>query len=324
MVRLLYLTCALAVLVPASLHAQVREDRRSPEQIADSMTIARTTRSIVKGAHSDSARAALLYEWVARNLVYDVDGFLRGRLSDGKPEDVFRKRKAVCGGFVALYQRMAQEAGLEAVPILGYAKGFTYRPGVSTGKPNHSWLAVRIDGRWRLVDPTWAAGFVNGRTFQPAFTWDYFLVDPNTLILSHFPEESEWQLLPQTVSRKDFERLPLVPRTVVKAGFDPILVRTIALRQKIRTFPHVAAREDFRIIQAPLSGVLPKASKLAIDIAWPRGSEVALVIDGAWRKLERAGDRFRGEAIVGESEVFLVGRTGPSQQFETLLQYQVR
>src|SRR5690606_9728125 len=144
---------------------EAAEDRRPPAQIADSIEIARLARTLTGGVSTDSARAARLYEWVARNLSYDVDGFLRGRLSDGKPEAVFRMRKAVCGGYVALYERLAREAGLHVVPILGYAKGFTYRPGASTRKPNHSWLAVGIDGEWRLVDPTWASGFINGRAF---------------------------------------------------------------------------------------------------------------------------------------------------------------
>jgi transglutaminase/protease-like cytokinesis protein 3 len=57
-------------------------------------------------------------------------------------------------GFVAIYERLAREAALTVKPFHVYAKGFDYVDGQSTKKNNHAWLAVRVDGRWGLVDPT--------------------------------------------------------------------------------------------------------------------------------------------------------------------------
>lgn len=323
MIRSVCFLLALGLLAPLTASAQSAEDRRPPAQIADSIEIARLAHELTDGVKTDSARAARLYEWVARNLTYDVDGFLRGRLSDGKAETVFRKRKAVCGGYVALYERLAREAGLVVMPILGYAKGFTYRPGASTKKPNHSWLAVSIDGEWRFVDPTWASGFINGRAFEPRFNWDYFLIDPQELILSHFPEESEWQLLDRPMSRREFERMPLVPRHIVNAGFDATTIRALAAKG-VRTFPSVTSRRDVRIVAAPLSGTLSRAAHVNVDIQWAAGDDVALVSGGIWRHLERVGDHFRGETVAAETHVALVGKPRGSEKFETLLYYQVQ
>lgn len=323
MLRFFAFIVALGAGAPAIAHAQ-KSQPRSAEEIADSTAIAKLSRTLTNGASTDSARAARLYEWVARNISYDVKGFLAGRIGDGAAEDVYRKRLAVCAGYVALFERLAREAGLETMPILGYAKGFTYRDGVSTKTPNHSWLALRVSGQWRLVDPTWASGHVDGSKFVPRFTWDYFLVDPNALILSHFPEENEWQLLKKPLRRSDFQRMPLVPRTVVNAGFDPAMIRTIALADGLRSFPRVGPRENVRIIHAPLNGTLPRESRVSIDVNWPGGADVAVVSGGVWRHLAREGDRFRGEAIAAENSVLLVGRSDKSKEFETLLQYDVR
>ena len=323
MSRLWYVILLAGTLTANAAQAQVRA--RTAQQLADSTQIAALARTLTQKAPSDSARAARIYEWGARNLSYDVNGFLAGRLGDGNAESVFRKRVAVCGGYVALFQRLAHEAGLEAVPILGYAKGFTYRPGASTKDANHSWIALRIDGRWRLADPTWASGYVvNGRTFERHFSWDYFLADPNELILSHFPEEDDWQLLPRPVRRKDFERLPLVPRTLVAAGFDAAMIRATALANNVRTFPLVGTRRDVRIITAPLNGTLPRASRVAVDIVWPGAADVALVSGGVWRRLTRDGDRFRGETVAADKDVALVGRSASGKEFETVLHYQVQ
>lgn len=322
--RRFFAIIALFAVAPAAVQAQAAEDRRSGQRIADSAEIARLARTLTRGAATDSARAAQIYEWVARNLAYDVRGFLQGRLADGSAENVFRKRVAVCGGYVALFQRLAREAGLQAEPILGYAKGFTYRAGASSKRANHSWLAVRIGGRWRLVDPTWGSGFVNRGRFERRFTWDYFLVDPAELILSHYPEDSDWQLLPKQVRRSEFERLPMVPRTLMDVGFDPATILATALSTRLRSFPLVGPRSGVRVISAPLTGTVPRAATVAVDVLWPGAADVALVSGGVWRHLERDGDRFRGEVIASESAVSLVGRSASNQAFETLLQYEVQ
>lgn len=321
--RLFVLVCALFALVPGTASTQTAPIRPA-SQIADSIEIASLARSLAYDATTDSARAAALYEWIARNLVYDVNGFLAGRLADGPPESVYRRRVAVCGGYVALFERLAREVGLTAEPILGYAKGFNYTYGASTRRPNHAWLAVRVDGRWRLVDPTWGSGFVAAGKFEPHFTWDYFLVNADELALSHYPEETRWQLLPRPLRRSEFERMPAVPHTLVKAGFEPTAIRAMALTTGLRDFPLVGTQSDVRIISAPLTGTLARASRVSVDIHWPGAADVALVSGGVWTHLVREGDRFRGEIAALESAVSLVGRSGSDKQFETLLHYAVQ
>jgi hypothetical protein len=322
--RFFVFAVAAVVASPVSARAQDRADRRSAGQVADSVEIAQLARTLTRDVSGDSARAARLYEWVARNLAYDVKGFLSGRLSDGTPEKVYRRRVAVCGGYVALFQRLAREAGLHAEPIYGYAKGFTYRSGASSKRPNHAWLALRVNDRWRLVDPTWGSGFVNNGRFEPRFTWDYFMVDASELILSHFPEDARWQLLPKQVRRAEFERLPMVPRTLIDVGFDPTVILVTALSGRLRNFPLVGPRQGVRIIAAPLAGTLPRAASVSFDLVWPGATDVALVSGGVWRRLARDGDRFRGEVVAAESVVSLVGRTDGKKPFETLLQYEVQ
>lgn len=323
MPRLFVFVCALCALLPGTASSQTAPVR-SAVQIADSLEIASLARSLTYGVATDSARAAVLYEWVARNLAYDVNGFLAGRLADGPPESVYRRRVAVCGGYVVLFERLAREAGLTAEPVLGYAKGFDYTYGVSTRRPNHAWLAVRINGSWQLIDPTWGSGFVVNGKFEARFTWDYFLINADELALSHFPKENKWQLLSRPMRRSEFERMPAVPHTIVKAGFEPTVIRATALTSDLRDFPLVGTQSDVRILSAPLSGTLARASRVSVDILWPGAADVALVSGGVWTHLRREGDRFRGEAAASESAVSLVGRSGSGKQFETLLHYLVQ
>jgi hypothetical protein len=320
--RLPLLVFALAV-VPSGLAAQDDVDRRTPRQIADSIEVAGFARTLTGAARTDSARAAVLYEWVAQNVRYDAAQFFRGGKGYETAEDVFRHRIALCGGFVALYHRMAREIGLQTTPISGYAKGVDYVFGRSTRKSNHAWVALHLDGAWKLVDPTWGAGVINGRAFEPRFTWDFFLVSPDQLILSHFPEEDEWQLLQRPLPRTDFERMRAVPSSLFRVGFDPTAIRATALRPGVKDFPLAAPKgPHVRVVQAPIAGTLAAAEAVRVEIVWPGATEMALVTNGEWTKLTRAGDTFRGEVRAAGSSVSLVGRTGAAP-YETLLHYRV-
>jgi hypothetical protein len=318
----LVLTFAAASARPVSAQATAPLDA---EQQADSVAIAALAHRLAAHASTDSAKAAALYEWLARNVGYDVPRYLAGDIAAQPPEQVYRTRVAVCSGYAALYQRLAAEIGLGAEIIYGYAKGFDYASGQSTSRTNHAWLAVSVAGEWRLVDPTWGAGAVHDGAFVPAFSWDYFLVDPNALVLSHFPKESRWQLLRQPMRRREFERLPAVPRTLLGIGFSPDEIREAARRDNVRDFPLVGEpAPGLRVLQAPLTGTLPAASPVAVEIVWPDAVEVAFVAGDRYTRLVREGDRFRGATSTGSTPLFVVGRTDPAAGYRTLLLYQVR
>jgi hypothetical protein len=279
----------------------------------------------VRDHAGDSARAAALYEWVARNIRYDAKEFFRGGKTVERAEDVYRKRVALCGGYVAIYERLAREIGLTAIPITGYAKGVDYRFGKSTKKPNHAWLAMNIGGRWRLIDPTWGSGVINGRKFEPRFTWEFFLVAPDELILSHFPEDAEWQLRGTALDRRDFERMHAVPRTLFGIGFSADDILATALQPGVKDFPLIGTPGNHvRIVRAPIAGTLLAASPISVEVIWPGASDVALVTNGEWTKLSRSGDRFSGNVAPAGSSVSLVGRSGSGPTpYETLLHYRV-
>lgn len=320
----LAMLAVLAILVAVPVEAQPRADRRDAGQIADSLAMVTLAQSLTTTARSDSARAASIYEWVARNVVWDVRTYLSGAAVHETAEDVYRRRVALCGGYVALYARLAREVGLEVQPIEGYAKGFDYRHGQGTGTPNHAWLAVRVGGTWRLVDPTWGSGHVVDDRFVPQFSWAYFFVPADELILSHYPEKSHWQLVAQPLRRRDFERMPVVPRELFALGFAPAAVRATALTRGVRDFPLIGRPgEEVQVLRAPIAGTIASNSLVELDLIWPGAAEVVMVSGDAWTQLTRSGDRFRGAAPAGSSAVYVVGRTPSESSYSTLLHYKV-
>jgi Transglutaminase-like superfamily len=311
------------MLRPSAAAAQ-KAEQIIPNTIADSLELVAFARHLTDGASTDSARAAAIYEWIARNIVYDLESYRQGIDGHIDPVAVYRHRIAVCRGFVALYRRLASEVGLSTEVVRGYAKGFDYVFGTPTKRPNHAWLAIRINGRWRLVDPTWGSGIVVGDHFQPAFSWDYFLIDPEVLLLSHLPLESDWQLVPRELRRAEFERIPAVPSILLKVGFAPDAIRTLTLRSGVRDFPTVGVPSpSMRVVYAPLSGTIRRSASVAVQIAWPDASDIAVVSGGVWTPLARAGDIFHGEVVATGGPLYVVGRTGNAEPYQTLLLYRV-
>jgi hypothetical protein len=210
------------------------------------------------------------------------------------------------------------------VPVSGYAKGFDYVYGKRTKKANHAWLAVRLRGTWRLVDPTWGAGIIVDGRFQRQFTWDYFLIDPDVLLLSHFPDEPSWQLVERPLRRADFERLPAVPHTLMEVGFTADAIRASALASRNATFPSVGLpAPDVRVVHAPLTGTIARSSTVPVQVAWPGAVDVAVVSGDVWTPLARAGDIFHGHAVAEGGTLYVVGRTSRGEPYHTILLYQV-
>ena len=165
---------------------------------------------------SDEEKARAIFRWITQNIEYDVEALLAGGPMSGNAEDALRTRRGVCEGYAGLFMELAKASGIKAVKINGFAKGYGYSPGQQLGKvPNHAWNAVSIEGRWRLIDCTWGAGYIgNDRKFHRAFDPHFFFTPPREFIYDHFPEMEDWQLLDHPMSRGDYEK-----RVYVKPGF---------------------------------------------------------------------------------------------------------
>ena len=166
--------------------------------------------------HSDEEKARVIFRWITQNIEYDVDALLSGNPMRGNAEDALRTRRGVCEGYAGLFMELARASGIKTAKVSGFAKGYGYSPGEPLGNvPNHSWNAVSINGRWRLIDCTWGAGYIgNDRKFHHAFDPHFFFTPPREFIYDHLPEKEDWQLLDHPRSRAEYER-----EVYVKPGF---------------------------------------------------------------------------------------------------------
>jgi len=152
------------------------------------------------GCDNDAEIAYSAYCWIAKNIEYDVDKLdqtVRMSLIHGQlARAVLRKEEGVCEGYANLFTKLTKKMGIEnSVRING--TGINER---------HAWNGFKINEKWYLCDPTWAAGYLNENT---EFVFDYepwwFAVHPDTMITTHLPWLKKWQLIDNPLSDDDWE-----------------------------------------------------------------------------------------------------------------------
>jgi len=153
-------------------------------------------------------RVKALHDWVADRIAYDGPAYRAGNIpvEDGDADKVFARKLGVCAGYAQLLTALGKASGDEIAYVVGNVR--TEESPVD-GAP-HAWNAVKIDGLWYLIDPTFDAGYLEGSTFHKRYTSDYLFTPPDVFAVSHFPQDAAWQLQSKPISRGDFIRQPMM------------------------------------------------------------------------------------------------------------------
>jgi hypothetical protein len=169
--------------------------------------------SLTGGVADDALKVKILHDWLADQIDYDCGAYFSGAPISGDWTETLRRRKSVCYGYASALTRMCELAGIRAVTIQGYGRGYGYLNGTgdTPGQVNHAWNAVALRGAWHLLDVTWDAGHVEGRSYVKHYGTTYLFLEPQQFIYTHFPGEAPWQLLEKPFSAAEFSGLPYLP-----------------------------------------------------------------------------------------------------------------
>ncbi len=169
---------------------------------------------LVSFAKNDEEKARILFVYTTHVLRYDI----RRSGTDATASWSIKNGVGVCANYARLYTDLCRAAGLKCVYVSGYSRSSPmFIPFRRAKKNDHAWNAVRIDKKWYLVDATWADGGARvirdasgRRVLQSDFNEKYWLIDPEEMILNHYPDLPRWQLLESVVTLKQYrgEDLP--------------------------------------------------------------------------------------------------------------------
>jgi len=189
-----------------------KKERRTknPKQSETVVLTKKLAQSITKNANTDSEKVYAIYYWIATNISYDNELRLNTDLQkriyvseENIIKNALERRKALCGGFAFLFKDLCKNVGVSAEVVHGFTKNYSSKI-KDTKSPSHTWNAVKLNGRWELLDITWAVA--DGTPKNPDSFW--YLTNPSDFIYSHYPEDPTWILLPTAISLAEFRSHP--------------------------------------------------------------------------------------------------------------------
>lgn len=205
-----FILLVIITIFAVSLNAQPRErgktERTAPAAlvIPDADLATPVTLSHYLSARTGATKEFIreLYNWIVWNIGYDVEnmynpGYYKDTLDAAMK--TLKTRVGVCQGYANLYYLVCREAGIPVQLIAGYTK-----TNGQIDNASHAWVAVQIDSAWYMTDPTWGAGVVINNRFVRKPVDSYFLVSPETFIVTHMPFDPLWQLLEHPVRHDEF------------------------------------------------------------------------------------------------------------------------
>jgi transglutaminase-like putative cysteine protease len=212
-------------------------------------------------------RVKALHDYVVLRLTYDqralelIQSKDFARVPSQEAEAVFAARTGVCEGYARLMVALGKAAGVEIAYITGYIRDAQRRAEPADSEAtmksalegySHAWNAVKLDGRWWLLDATWddPTGDRPAPESGTAEVDSTFLFTPPRLFaLNHLPEEEAWQLLEEPLSTGDFVRQPMLSPRIGALG--------LALREPNRS--QVTVHGDVAIVLDNPRGALVSA-----------------------------------------------------------------
>lgn len=165
----------------------------------------------------DSIKLRASVIWISENIAYDIKSFIDEDPKASELGYVIKNKKAVCGGYAKLLKYFCDAFNIECEVVEGFGRGtrkdVVFNP--SPVKPNHAWNAVKINGIWKLIDPTWISGYVddtdeNNMIYRKKFNEVYYFTSPDRFVLNHFPKQTQFQYLESPIKAKQFRNWPLL------------------------------------------------------------------------------------------------------------------
>ena len=226
-------------------------------------------RQITQGCTTKYEQAKAIYRWLCANISYDTT------YSIYTADECWEKRRGVCQAYSELFYRLAEPLGIDVRMVTGTSKTLDDAAG------EHAWVFVVVEGESTgiLVDATWGAGSVNGNTFtRNDNDMSWFHVDPYWMIFTHYPDDAAYQLLPQPISRQQFDALPIVKPMWAEYGFNARKIFKQCLTgQSDLPDMYNEGRGYVRMADVPLNRELKIGHKYTFAIQKTRDCEVALI-----------------------------------------------
>ena len=213
----------------------------TPTQVVNDMFAVNTDDGLIK----QRFESAVMLKFVTDSIDYDLSGSIH------RADSCLLMRRGVCQAYCQLFYRIAEAAGLKVELIAGESRDADGR--LMTG--GHMWLfAYTRQDHGILLDPTWGAGYFLEQRYQKnPDKWSWFAVEPEWMLLTHYPDHEHYQLTGRHLSRDEFLALPAVNVLYRTYGIDTHRLFQMALDHHL-TLPFFYNKGEglFQLLDIPL------------------------------------------------------------------------
>lgn len=188
------------------------------------------THALTASLDTEAEQFRAIYKWVCTTIANDYGLYSRNKRKRTKFQEdsvqlklwndrfksiifdkLLKKKRTICTGYAYVVKKLSNLANLECEIIHGYGRTSMTRIEV-TDAPNHSWNAIKLDGKWYLSDPTWASGIPDPETNIFTFYYNdgYFLTPPKLFAINHFPLDQQWSMIENNMTFEAFLDTPIL------------------------------------------------------------------------------------------------------------------
>lgn len=202
------------------------------------------TQNLTSNLDTDVEKFRAIYTWVCTNIENDYTSYLKTKKKRKKlfknrealllwnysfTPKVFKKllekKKTACTGYAYLIRELADLASIDCKIINGFGRTASLSL-QENSLPNHSWNAIKLNGKWYLCDATWSAGKVMIEDgipkFKPEYYDGYFLANPLLFIKNHYPLDVNWVLVDNTPTFSNFIDGPILYKEAFTSNIAPL------------------------------------------------------------------------------------------------------
>lgn len=191
---------------------------------------------IEKDFISDADKARAAFFWLAKNIRYNLKEFYSPKrrsysfnystelekkqklqsLKNKLVANTFRNKTGVCEEYAQSFKKICDLLDIEAKVISGYVRTDVKEIGKVAKDTNHAWNTVKIDGKWILLDATWAAGYEYNRKWIREFNDYFYNIPKDKIFKTHFPKDKFWVLTFGRISLDEFYNQPIYTNTFLR------------------------------------------------------------------------------------------------------------
>ena len=193
---------------------------------------------IDKDFDSDEEKVRATFYWLAKNIRYNLREFYNPKqrsyrfsyssenerlqklqaIKDRLINKAFQTKLGVCEEYAQSFKKVCDLLGIEAYVIKGYVRINTSEIGVIPSSTNHAWNAVKLNGRFVVLDATWAAGYEFQNRWVKDFNPYYYDISNTDIFKTHYPKERLWILRLGRMTIDEFFNQPIFANSFLKSG----------------------------------------------------------------------------------------------------------